>query len=238
MHTFADYLNLIKGNKNITFLTGAGVSTLSGIKDFRSANGLYNEENAISPEEILSSDYFYEHTKEFYNYYRRAFDLRKYEPNIVHKHIAELENKGKNVSIITQNVDGLHTKAGSTDVIEFHGTIFKNKCLACGKEHSADFVFDSNGIPKCECGGIIKPEIVLYGEIPSDTNKALRKVHRADVLVAIGSSLLVSPANSFIYDALYDGTPVVIINRAETPFDRYATVLIHDDFKNVFKEGE
>jgi NAD-dependent deacetylase len=141
-----------------------------------------------------------------------------------------------NVFIITQNVDGLHTKAGSTNVIEFHGTINKNSCLSCGKEYDADFVFSANGVPKCECGGIVKPKVTLYGEMPEHIKEAQRYVHRADVLVAIGSSLLVSPANTYIYDALYYGTPVVIINKESTPFDRYATVLINDDFRNIFKE--
>ena len=234
MHTFQDYLNLIQRNKNITFLTGAGVSTLSGIKDFRSADGLYSEKGDMSPEDILDVSYFYSNPKEFFNYYKKAFDLRGYEPNIVHKHIADLEKQGKNISIITQNVDGLHTKAGSTDVIEFHGTIYKNKCLSCQKSYEADFVFNSESVPRCECGGIIKPEIVLYGEMPKETKTAVNKIHRSDVLVAIGSSLLVSPANTLIYDALQDGIPVVIINRESTPFDRYATIVINDDFKNLF----
>lgn len=234
MNTFQDYLNLIQRNKNITFLTGAGVSTLSGIKDFRSADGLYNEESNISPEEILSKEYFYKNPKEFFDYYKKAFDLREYEPNIIHKHIADLEKQNKNISIITQNVDGLHTKAGSTNVIEFHGTIFKNKCLKCKKTYEADYIFNADDIPRCECGGIIKPEIVLYGEMPKETKEAVNKIHCSDVLVAIGSSLLVSPANTLIYDALQDGIPVVIINKEPTPFDRYATIVINDDFKNLF----
>lgn len=236
MNNFNDYLDLVKRNKNIVFLTGAGISTLSGIKDFRSADGLFNEDNAISPETILSTEFFYEKPKEFFDYYRKVFDVRKHEPNVIHKHIANLENEGKNVFIITQNVDGLHTKAGSTNVIEFHGTINKNSCLSCGKEYDADFVFSANGVPKCECGGIVKPKVTLYGEMPEHIKEAQRYVHRADVLVAIGSSLLVSPANTYIYDALYYGTPVVIINKESTPFDRYATILINDDFRNIFKE--
>ena len=238
MNNFNDYLDLIKGNKNIVFLTGAGISTLSGIKDFRSDDGLYNEENDISPETILSSDYFYEKPKEFFDYYRKIFDVRKYEPNVIHKHIADLENKGKNVFIITQNVDGLHTKAGSSNVIEFHGTIYKNSCLSCGKEYEADYVFSANGIPKCDCGGIIKPKVTLYGEMPENMKEAQRTVHKADMLVAIGTSLLVSPANSYVYDALYYGIPIVIINKEATAFDKYATVLINDDFRNIFKEAK
>ena len=239
MHTYDDYKEFIKDKNKLLFLTGAGVSTLSGIKDFRSQDGLFNQKNQYPPEEILSVDFYNTKTKEFYEYYKTAFDLRKFEPSAIHKHIALLEQMGKQVSVVTQNVDGLHQKAGSSNVIEYHGTIYDNTCSDCHKKYSASAVFEAEGIPTCsECGGIIRPEIVLYGEIPQSPYKIMREFPRPDAMIVIGTSLLVSPANTFIFYCVEHWIPIVIINRDKTPFDDCATILINDDFRNIFKEGD
>ena len=156
--------SMIKECNNIVAFTGAGVSTASGLKDFRSKDGLYNEDNEYPAEYLLSSECFYMHPDLFYDYYKKNFNCLKYEPNDTHKLLKVLEDKSKLKAVITQNIDGLHTKAGSKTVYEVHGTVFKNHCIKCHKEYDAKYVFNSKGIPKCECGGIIKPDVVLYGE--------------------------------------------------------------------------
>ena len=225
-----------KSNKIVVF-TGAGVSTESGIPDFRSKDGLYNEKNNllnVSPEFMLSVSCFYSFTKEFYKYYKANMNSLNVKPNIVHEYLAKLEQLGKLKAIITQNIDGLHQKAGNKNVLELHGTIYKNHCIKCGKEYSAEYVFNSEDIPRCECGSIIKPNVVLYGEmLPEDFVLAEKYISECDLLIVAGTSLIVEPAASLIN--YFRGKNLVIINNDETPYDKRATLIINEDLTSVFK---
>lgn len=225
---------IIDESNNIVVLTGAGVSTDSGIKDFRGKNGL-SETSDIPMEILLSSNYFYNYTEDFYKFYKATFDCSKIKPNITHKYLKKLEDKGKLKAIITQNIDGLHSKAGSKKVLELHGTTFSNHCLKCNKKYDSSIVFKSNGVPKCTCGGLIKPDVVLYGEqLPIDAlNESVEKVSNADVLLVLGSSLVVYPAAGLI--DYYRGNKLIIINRDKTSFDNEAVLVINDNLKDVFE---
>lgn len=228
---------IINESNNIVFFGGAGVSTASGLKDFRSKDGLYNEKNNllnVSPEFMLSVSCFYSFTKEFYKYYKANMNSLNVKPNIVHEYLAKLEQLGKLKAIITQNIDGLHQKAGSKNVLELHGTICKNHCIKCGKEYSAEYVFNSEDIPRCECGSIIKPNVVLYGEmLPEDFVLAEKYISECDLLIVAGTSLIVEPAASLIN--YFRGKNLVIINNDETPYDKRATLIINEDLTSVFK---
>ena len=237
MNKIGKLKEMINESKNIVFFTGAGVSTESGIKDFRSKDGLYNEKNNYKypPEFMLSRTCFYNDTKEFYKFYKDKMNTLKYEPNITHKFIKDLE-KDKNVTVVTQNIDGLHTKAGSKNVYELHGTVNKNYCIDCNKEYSASYVFKSKGIPKCTCGGTIKPKVVLYEEaLPEyefiESEKAIKN---ADMLIVAGTSLTVYPASGLVN--LFKGKYFVILNKDETPYDYKADLVIHDKLSKVIKE--
>lgn len=227
---------IIDESKSIVFFSGAGISTLSRIKDFRSKDGLYNIKYKYPPELILSSSFFYANTEEFYKFYKNKLNALNAEPNIVHKYFFKLEQLGKLKSIITQNIDGLHTKAGNKKVYELHGTIYKNHCIKCGKFYDANYVFNSKDIPICTCGGIIKPDVVLYGEsLPEyDYENAIYDITHSDALIIAGSSLTVYPACGMIN--LFNGKNLVIINRDETDFDNKATLVIHDELKNIFEK--
>ena len=227
---------IINESNKIVFFSGAGISTLSGIKDFRSKDGLYNMKYKWPPEMILSSAFFYENTKEFYKFYRDKLNCINIEPNIIHKFLYELEKKNKLLGIVTQNIDGLHTKAGNKNVYELHGTIYKNHCIRCKKSYDAKYVFNSKSVPKCECGGIIKPDVVLYGEsLPEyDYNKSCEIISKCDTLIVAGSSLTVYPASGMI--RLFNGKNLVILNRDKTDYDMYATLVIHDDFRDIFNK--
>lgn len=224
---------IIDNSKYIVALTGAGVSTDSGIKDFRSKDGL-SCDTKIPIEILLSRDYFYNNTKEFYDFYRNNFDIRKVKPNIVHYYLKKLEKDGKIKSVVTQNIDGLHSKAGSKIVYELHGTIYKNHCIKCGKEYNYEKVFNSVDVPKCECGGIIKPNVVLYQEqLPTDElNKSINDIMKADMLLVLGTSLLVYPAAGLI--DYFRGKYLIIINNSETPYDDLASLVINDNLSAVF----
>lgn len=228
---------IINESNNIVFFGGAGVSTASGLKDFRSKDGLYNEKNNllnVSPEFMLSVSCFYSFTKEFYKYYKANMNSLNVKPNIVHEYLAKLEQLGKLKAIITQNIDGLHQKAGSKNVLELHGTIYKNHCIKCGKEYSAEYVFNSEDIPRCECGSIIKPNVVLYGEmLPEDFVLAEKYISECDLLIVAGTSLIAEPAASLIN--YFRGKNLVIINNDETPYDKRATLIINEDLTSVFK---
>lgn len=228
---------IINESNNIVFFGGAGVSTASGLKDFRSKDGLYNEKNNllnVSPEFMLSVSCFYSFTKEFYKYYKANMNSLNVKSNIVHEYLAKLEQLGKLKAIITQNIDGLHQKAGSKNVLELHGTIYKNHCIKCGKEYSAEYVFNSEDIPRCECGSIIKPNVVLYGEmLPEDFVLAEKYISECDLLIVAGTSLIVEPAASLIN--YFRGKNLVIINNDETPYDKKATLIINEDLTSVFK---
>jgi len=227
---------LIDESDNIVFFGGAGVSTESGIKDFRSKDGLYNMKFEYPAEVMLSSDMFYLKTDKFYEFYKEYMNSLKYKPNITHKFLTKLEEKGKLKAIITQNIDGLHQKAGSKNVLEVHGTTYTNHCLDCNEEYDAEYVFNSKGIPKCKkCGGIIKPDVVLYGEmLPECFIDARNYIKEADMLIVAGTSLTVEPAASLV--RLYNGDKLVIINKDKTPYDHYANIVINDSLSNVFSK--
>ena len=230
------FKELVKESNNIVFFGGAGVSTESGIPDFRSKDGLYNQQYEYPPEEILSHTFFMHYTDEFYKFYKDKMNCLKYEPNITHIKLAELENKGKLKAVVTQNIDGLHQKAGSKIVYELHGSVLRNYCMNCHKFYDAEYVFNSNGIPKCSCGGIVKPDVVLYEEgLNDDTlDNSIYAIANADMLIVAGTSLTVQPASSLIN--YFKGKNLVLINRDTTPYDYKADLVINDGLGAVFKE--
>ena len=227
---------LIEESNNIVFFGGAGVSTESGIPDFRSKDGLYNQKYKYPPEEILSHHFFMSHTDEFYKFYKEKMNSLKYEPNITHKNLAKLENEGKLKAVITQNIDGLHQKAGSKNVYELHGSVLRNYCMQCHKFYNADYVFESKEIPKCSCGGIVKPDVVLYEEGLNDetVDNAIFAIQNADMLIVAGTSLTVYPASGLLH--YFRGKNLVLINRDSTPYDNRADLVIHESLGKVFKQ--
>ena len=219
--------------RQIVFFGGAGVSTESGIPDFRSTDGLYHQKFEYPPETILSHTFFYQHTEYFYRFYREKMLPLEAEPNAAHRALAALERAGKLRAIVTQNIDGLHQKAGSKNVYELHGSIWRNYCTKCGKSYSAEFIRDSGGVPHCACGGLIKPDVVLYEEgLDEKTIKgAVRAIAEADVLIVGGTSLTVYPAAGLI--RYYGGNRLVLINRDETPYDGYANLIFREPIGQV-----
>ena len=226
--------NMIDEIDNIVFFDGAGTSTLSGIKDFRSDDGLYNMTFEYPVEYMLSSDCFYTNTLSFYDFYKKYMDCSKAKVNIIHKDLKKLQDDHKLKAVVTQNIDGLHKKVGIYNVYELHGTIHDNYCLKCHKKYDDQYVFNSKNIPICECGGIIKPKVVLYGEAIEDGayNNAIKAISEAKLLIVAGTSLTVEPARSLIN--LFNGKYLVIINKDKTPYDHKADLVINDDLKNVF----
>ncbi|HIT70107.1 MAG TPA: NAD-dependent protein deacylase [Candidatus Aphodomonas merdavium] len=225
---------IIDGAKRIVFFGGAGVSTESGIPDFRSADGLYNQQYRYPPETIISASFFALNTLEFFRFYREKMLFLDAKPNAAHKKLYELERAGKLTGIVTQNIDGLHRMAGNKLVFEIHGSVHRNYCVACGKEYDAAFIKNSEGIPRCtECGGCVKPDVVLYGEnLPGPVvNGALRVISQADVLIIAGTSLTVYPAAGFI--DYFHGREIVLINRDATPADARATLVLHEKVGEV-----
>lgn len=230
---------IIDDSKNIVFFGGAGVSTESGIPDFRSVDGLYNQKYDYPPEEILSHTFFCNHTDYFYRFYRDKLICTDAEPNSAHLKLAELEKAGKLSAVVTQNIDGLHQKAGSKTVYELHGSTLRNYCTKCGKFFDIDYIADSNGISKCnQCGGIVKPDVVLYEEgLDNNTvNGAVSAISNADCLIVAGTSLTVYPAAGFI--RYFRGKYFVLINRDETAADSSANLVIHDSVGKVLSEIE
>lgn len=211
----------------IVFFGGAGVSTESGIPDFRSADGLYSQKYKYPPEEIVSHDFFMRNTEEFYRFYRDRMIFPQAKPNAAHLKLAELERVGKLSAVVTQNIDGLHTAAGSRRVIELHGSVHRNHCMTCGKSYGLDFVMGCEGVPRCECGGIVKPDVVLYGENldDNDINSAINEISRADLLIIGGTSLAVYPAAGLI--RFFNGERVVVINKSPISADRNADLVIN-----------
>lgn len=229
--------SLIDAADNIVFFGGAGVSTESGIPDFRGSSGLYNNrENGIQPEQILHHRYFMAFPERFYDYYRKNMVYPDAVPNAAHIALARLEAEGKLKAVITQNIDGLHTLAGSKNVIELHGSTLRNYCMKCGRFYDRDHVMREAGVPFCSCGGIIKPDVVLYGEnLDEDAlYSAARAIQNAGLLIVGGTSLTVQPAASLVSCAKTDD--LVIINKSETPYDEYARLLIHSPIAEVFKK--
>ena len=227
---------IVENAQRIVFFGGAGVSTESGIPDFRSADGLYHQKYDYPPEEILSHTFFMRHTEEFYRFYRDKMLCLTAQPNKAHRKLAAWEREGKLLSVITQNIDGLHQAAGSKRVHELHGSVLRNYCTKCGKFHGVEAIAQSEGIPRCSCGGILKPDVVLYEEaLPQDTVlEAIRDIRRADVLIVAGTSLSVYPAASYI--TYFDGGQMVLINRDPTPYDHIADLVIHDKVGEVLDQ--
>lgn len=217
----------IEESVNIVFFGGAGVSTESGIPDFRSVDGLYNRKYDYPPETILSHTFFMKNPEEFFRFYRDKMLCTDAQPNKAHKALAKLETMGKCKAVITQNIDGLHQAAGSREVLELHGTVQRNYCMNCGKSYPMSFIKESSGVPKCECGGIIKPDVVLYEEgLDSNTlSKAVNYISNADMLIVAGTSLVVYPAAGLI--DYFQGQKLVLINKSETSRDSMADLVIH-----------
>ena len=224
----------IKDSSRIVFFGGAGVSTESGIKDFRSMDGLYSQKFDYPPETIISHTFYARKPEYFFRFYREKMLPLGFEPNITHKVLAKWEAEGKLSAVVTQNIDGLHQKAGSKKVYELHGSVLRNYCTVCGKFHSAEFIKASEGIPRCSCGGIVKPDVVLYEEsLDQNTiEKSVMAIYNADMLIVAGTSLTVYPAAGLIN--YYQGKRLVLINRDETPYDSRADLVIHDSLGNVF----
>ena len=226
---------IVAQSQRIVFFGGAGVSTESGIPDFRSADGLYHQKYDYPPEEILSHTFFTRHTEEFYRFYRDKMLCLTAKPNKAHLTLARWEQEGKLLSVITQNIDGLHQAAGSRRVHELHGSVLRNYCTRCGKFYDVEHIAHSDGVPRCTCGGIVKPDVVLYEEpLPQDTvMAAIKDIRRADTLIVAGTSLTVYPAASYV--SYFDGGHMVLINRDPTPYDHLADLVIHDKVGEVME---
>ena len=227
---------IIDESENIVFFGGAGVSTESGIPDFRSEDGLYHEKYSYPPERILSHSFFLQYPEIFYQFYKEKMLYLDAPANPAHKKLAELEDAGKLKAVVTQNIDGLHQKAGSKVVYELHGSIHRNYCLHCGKFYSAEFMQEAEGVPKCSCGGVIKPDVVLYEESLDDEviTETIRYIQKADMLIIGGTSLVVYPAAGLIH--YYKGHKLVLINKGETGIDTQADLVIHEPIGKVFSQ--
>ena len=228
--------DIVKNSERIVFFGGAGVSRESGIPDFRSVDGLYNQQWKYPPETILSHTFFMQKTEEFYRFYRAKMLCLDAKPNAAHLKLAQLEAEGKLTGVVTQNIDGLHQAAGSKKVFELHGSVLRNYCTKCGKFYDVSFIANSEGIPKCECGGVIKPDVVLYEEGLDDNtvNGAVNAIANADTLIIGGTSLNVYPAAGLI--RYFKGNNLVIINMAPTQMDNHADLLICDRIGEVFSK--
>ena len=226
----------ISESSRIVFFGGAGVSTESGIPDFRSVDGLYNQKFEYPPETIISHSFYQRRPEYFFRFYREKMLPLGFEPNITHKVLARWEEEGKLSAVVTQNIDGLHQKAGSKKVYELHGSVLRNYCTRCGKFHSAEFVKNCDGVPRCDCGGIVKPDVVLYEEGLDQTTieKSVAAIARADLLIVAGTSLTVYPAAGLIN--YYRGNRLVLINRDDTPYDRYADLVFHESLGEIFSQ--
>ena len=229
------FREILKRSKRIVFFGGAGVSTASGIPDFRSAEGLYTEEfEGLNPETILSKNFFYLNPELFFDFYRKNMLFPDAKPNAAHRFLYELEKQDRLRGIVTQNIDGLHKAAGNIRVYELHGNVHENYCMECNAEYPMETVLHSAGIPRCACGGVLKPNVVLYGEpLPKYVCiGARREIANADTLIVAGTSLAVEPAASFIDD--FRGRNLIVINREATKADERAALVIRDDIAGVF----
>lgn len=226
----------ITQSDNIVFFGGAGVSTESGIPDFRSVDGLYHQKFDYPPETILSHSFFYQYTSYFYRFYREKMLPLTAQPNAAHRKLAELERDGKLRAVVTQNIDGLHQKAGSKAVYELHGSVLRNYCQKCGKFYPAEYIRDNEDLPRCTCGGLIKPDVVLYEEGLDEAciDGAVRAISQAEILIVGGTSLTVYPAAGLI--RYYRGHKLVLINRDETPYDAYADLVLREPIGQVFSQ--
>ena len=223
---------IIDSSDNIVFFGGAGVSTESGIPDFRSADGIYSK----TPDELVSHTYYLKHTEEFYEFYKENLIYPEAKPNPAHYKLAELEKEGKVKAVITQNVDGLHQEAGSKNVLELHGSIHRNYCQICNKSYDLDYILNSKGVPKCSCGGTIKPDVVLFEEPLNNAvmNFAVDYIANAETLIIGGTSLVVYPAAGLIN--YFKGKNLVLINKSRTPYDNIASLVINDAIGETFSK--
>ena len=230
--------NMVDSSGRIVFFGGAGVSTESGIPDFRSENGIYDAIRRFGerPETLLSHSFFMGHTERFFQYYRSALLVTDVQPNAAHLALAQLEREGKLQAVITQNIDGLHQAAGSKNVLELHGSIHRCYCMRCGRPYPAERVNHGTGVPHCDCGGIIRPDIVFYEECLDDdvVSKAVHYIREAEVLIVGGTSLAVYPAAGLLN--YYRGSKLVLINRSATPYDNQANLIIHEKIGEVFAQ--
>ena len=236
MDQIAELKKIVDGSDDIVFFGGAGVSTESGIPDFRSTDGLYNQTYAYPPETILSHSFFMRNPEEFYRFYRDKMLCLDAKPNAAHKALAGLEAAGKLKAVVTQNIDGLHQAAGSREVLELHGSVHRNYCMTCGKFYDARYMLESRGVPKCECGGVIKPDVVLYEEGLDNEilSKAVRYISRADVLIIGGTSLVVYPAAGLV--DYYRGSKLVVVNKSVTTRDKNADLVVQGSIGEIFRQ--
>lgn len=236
MEKLQELQGMIDESQRIVFFGGAGVSTESNIPDFRSSDGLYNEQYQYPPEQVVSHTFFQKRTELFYDFYKNKMMFLDAKPNAAHKKLAELERAGKLTAVVTQNIDGLHQMAGSKCVLELHGSIHRNYCQRCGKFYDAKYIKESEGIPRCECGGIIKPDVVLYEEgLDGRTiQNTVQAIAQADMLIIGGTSLVVYPAASFI--DYFHGKYLVVINKSATPRDEQADLCIQEPIGKVLGE--
>ena len=239
MNKYETLKDIIDHARQIVVFSGAGISVPSGIPDFRSADGIYNQKTNIkaSPEEIISHSFFENHTEEFFEFYKEKMCYPKAEPNVAHKYFANLEKKGKNVIVVTQNIDGLHQKAGSNMVYELHGNVHRNYCENCGRFFGLDYVLNHKGVPHCDkCGDIVKPDVVLYEEqLNEDTiNRSISAIMTCDVLIVVGTSLSVYPAAGFI--RYFKGEYIIVINKEPTPYDNQCDLVFNEDVVEVIKK--
>ncbi len=232
---YEEFQRMVDESSRIVFFGGAGVSTESGIPDFRSVDGLYNQKFKYPPETIISHSFFERKPEEFFDFYKEKMLPLGFEPNVTHKVLARWEREGKLSAVVTQNIDGLHQKAGSQNVLELHGSVLRNYCIRCHKSYSAEFVKNSKGVPRCDCGGVIKPDVVLYEEsLDQDVmGRAAMAIAGADLLIVGGTSLTVWPAAGMI--RYYRGNRLVLINRDETPYDSEADLVLHERLGEVFR---
>lgn len=226
----------VEESGNTVFFGGAGVSTESGIPDFRSVDGLYSQQFEYPPETIISHSFYERKPEYFFRFYREKMLPLGFEPNITHKTLAAWEREGKLAAVITQNIDGLHQKAGSKNVLELHGSVLRNYCTCCHKFYSAEFVKNAEGIPRCSCGGIVKPDVVLYEE-PLDeetVDRSVQAIQKAQLLIVAGTSLTVYPAAGLL--RYYRGNRLVLINRDATPYDGTANLVFHNRLGEIFEK--
>ena len=235
-----DALELLKKwvseSQRIVFFGGAGVSTESGIPDFRSTDGLYSQKFDYPPETIISHSFYLRDPEYFFRFYREKMLPLGFSPNITHQKLAQWEHAGKLLAVVTQNIDGLHQKAGSERVYELHGSVLRNYCTRCRKFHTAEFIRDAAGVPKCDCGGTVKPDVVLYEEAldESTLTKSIRAISQADLLIVAGTSLTVYPAAGLVN--YYTGNRMVLINRDATAYDGQADLVFHENLGTVFSQ--
>ena len=226
----------VSESNHIVFFGGAGVSTESGIPDFRSVDGLYSQKFDYPPETIISHTFYERKPEYFFRFYREKMLPLGFEPNITHKVLARWEQEGKLSAVVPQNIDGLHQKAGSKRVYELHGSVLRNYCTRCRKFYPAEYIRDCGGVPRCTCGGIVKPDVVLYEESLDQEciEKSVRAIRDADLLIVAGTSLTVNPAAGLIN--YYRGSRLVLINRDETPYDDYANLGFHESLGEIFSQ--